>query len=414
LDSNSVVITLDEAKANPVPGTVFHTGIVRGVVIEAHSPHNKALALLDCSFANCDQKHERESSDWHQCHRCSAHARGRGATRARSASPRRPETQSHTFPRGERLPCPPYFVVHSDWGTKASKRWAVRATLSGLGYLVSEPFNIRQAETLVEESLQAAGENGPALLGFDFAFGVPIQYAKHRRIDDFLAFVIEAESELFDAADEMSQVRSDRPFLAVAARGDTKASFLPRVGLTDGGQLRRCERRTPYRRDGRCIFWPGAGQVAGATRSGWKEVLQPALRSAARKAGQVRVWPFDGLLPELVEPGTLTLVETYPAEFYAHLGMSGQDKGKHAWRTAQGSKLISAAAEMQAVLDPELRRQIEAGFGPGDDGEDKFDATVGTLGLLRVALGLDRSEAPPDDDVRRVEGWIISRPTADF
>lgn len=332
--------------------------------------------------------------------------------RSSSAHPRK--VLNHVFPQGERLPCLPHLVVHSDWGVKHSKRWAVRATLSGTRYLVSDPFNIQRAETLVEESLQAAGEKGPALLGFDFAFGVPVQYAQHRGIGDFLTLVAEGDPLLFEAAAEMFQVLPERPFLAVAAKGDTKATFLSRIGLTDDGQLRRCETRTPYRRDARCIFWPGAGQVAGATRSGWKEVLRPALRSPARKRRQVRVWPFDGQLAELIQPATLTLVETYPAEFYAHLGMNGQDKGVHAWRSAQGPKLLKAAYEMDIALDDGLRRQIDGGFGAGDDGEDKFDAAVGTLGLLRVALGLGRSDAPQDDDVRRVEGWIVSRPATDF
>lgn len=80
-----VVVTMREAKANPAPGTVFHNGRVRGVAMAGRSKRNKALARLDCSFANCDQKHERESSDWHQCHRGASHARtGQASAAARN------------------------------------------------------------------------------------------------------------------------------------------------------------------------------------------------------------------------------------------------------------------------------------------------------------------------------------------
>lgn len=85
-------VTVQQAKRDPVPGTIFRNEKnVRGVVIAGRSPHNKPLALLDCSVPNCTATHERESSDWHHCHRCAAHMRERTAkprpSDARSSAP---------------------------------------------------------------------------------------------------------------------------------------------------------------------------------------------------------------------------------------------------------------------------------------------------------------------------------------
>jgi hypothetical protein len=49
------------------------------------------------------------------------------------------------------------------------------------------------------------------------------------------------------------------------------------------------------------------------------------------------------------------------------------------------------------------------GVGPGNDGEDPFEALVGVLGMLNVLLGHRQTGEPTDDSVRRVEVWILGQ-----
>ena len=47
-------------------------------------------------------------------------------------------------------------------------------------------------------------------------------------------------------------------------------------------------------------------------------------------------------------------------------------------------------------------------FGARNDGEDRFDAVVGLLGMLDVVLG-NLPSGEPEDDTTRVEGWILGQ-----
>lgn len=304
----------------------------------------------------------------------------------------------------------PSLIVHADWGTKPKKRWAARASLESGRYTISKPAVVASAAALLSEAVAAADSGGSVLVGFDFAFGVPVEFLGERSGKHFLELIANCRPAFFEAVKTAREVSSQRPFLGVASRGDKLVDVLAELGLSPTNHLRRCERRTPYRGDARCIFWPGAGQVAGATRSGWREILRPALDSSARSQGLIRIWPFDGQLEQLVQSGTVVLAETYPAEFYGHLGMSGRSKTKLGWRLEHASHLIRAATEMGLALEPNIQSDIRGGFGHRSDGEDRFDATAGLLGMLRVVAGLSPTVCPDEKAVRQIEGWILGRP----
>jgi len=55
---------------------------------------------------------------------------------------------------------------------------------------------------------------------------------------------------------------------------------------------------------------------------------------------------------------------------------------------------------------------IASGFIPPSGGEDAFDAIIGLLGMLAVVLGYQPAGDPGDDEIRRIEGWILGQPTA--
>ena len=142
---------------------------------------------------------------------------------------------------------------------------------------------------------------------------------------------------------------------------------------------------------------------------GWREVLIPALTSGANR---VKVWPFDGPLRSLLKPGHAVICETYPAEMYRHvdIGFSpDESKTSRESRRRKAAALIGWADAASVELHPDLRAEIEDGFGIAKDGEDRFDAVVGLLGMVNVILG-HRSPGEPDDEhARRVEGWMLGQ-----
>jgi hypothetical protein len=122
----------------------------------------------------------------------------------------------------------------------------------------------------------------------------------------------------------------------------------------------------------------------------------------------------------------MVIVETYPAEFYTHLGVTfarrpGQKSGKPlrlTWgkrvqsdRAGNARMLLAWAGAAHVKLAPALRAEIRDGFGSSADGEDRFDATVGLLGMLNIVLKHRSPGEPEDDGVRRIEGWILGQAT---
>jgi hypothetical protein len=124
----------------------------------------------------------------------------------------------------------------------------------------------------------------------------------------------------------------------------------------------------------------------------------------------LKLWPFDGRLDELLARHRFVVTETYPAEFYRHLGLNLKGgKGEQIVRRSNARPLLAWVSTAGVELDPALRAQIEDGFGAGASGDDRFDAVVGLFGMLNVVLGRRPSGEPDDDSVRRIEGWILGR-----
>jgi hypothetical protein len=171
--------------------------------------------------------------------------------------------------------------------------------------------------------------------------------------------------------------------------------------------LRLCDRGYPGRPAAAPLFWTmGAKQVGKAAISGWRELLTPALRSHDPK---VAVWPFDGELPELLESRSVTVVETYPAEFYRHLSIKLRSKRNPEDRRANAPLLLEWAEKLETEPTSEMSAVMRDGFGSSPDGEDPFDAVVGLFGMLNVVLGHRPPGEPSDAIVRKVEGWMLGQ-----
>jgi hypothetical protein len=182
--------------------------------------------------------------------------------------------------------------------------------------------------------------------------------------------------------------------------------------------LRLCERRTATRGDACVLFWTlGGNQVGRAAIIGWRDVLAPALRSGAIPTS---LWPFQGTLASLLSQDSVVIAETYPAEFYRHLGVTfpssqtGSKSGKRVQRDRQANApaLLAHAARLGVVLDPILTTQIQQGFGSSPDGEDPFDTVVGLIGMINVLTGGRPSGEPASVPVQTIEGWILGQAIA--
>jgi hypothetical protein len=307
-------------------------------------------------------------------------------------------------------------------GSHPEKRWMARAVLRAdsryaayVSELVGEP------ETLVKRLVAQAGPRGCVLLGFDFPIGLPARYAECACIRDFLALLPQLGhgdwSEFYTVAERLDHISLRRPFYPQFSRRKGEAHFshlLDGLGLEVSELRRRCEQARPGRRVASPLFWTVGGQQVGkAAISGWKDVLGPALRSGL----DVAVWPFSGSLFKLFRPGRMVIAETYPAEFYTHLGVRfsasrrGEKSGKRVQpdRAANAPVLLAWARAAHVRLAPTLRAELQDGFGISADGEDRFDATVGLLGMLNVVLKCRPPGEPDNEVVHRMEGWILGQ-----
>ena len=144
--------------------------------------------------------------------------------------------------------------------------------------------------------------------------------------------------------------------------------------------------------------------------SGWREVLQPA-----RTAGLVDLWPFDGAFDDLLARGRTVVAETYPGDVYPYVvatlpkTASGSGKRSQASRAASAEGIVTWMRAAGFELSAELALAFRDGFGSAGNGEDRFDAVVGLLGMLAVVQGARAVGVPASDDVSRIEGWILGR-----
>ncbi|MCX8024436.1 MAG: hypothetical protein N3A60_04460 [Thermanaerothrix sp.] len=305
-----------------------------------------------------------------------------------------------------------------DWSSHPYKRWlAWGKFVSSRGYEIYPPQPVPTGETLWGLVQASLPPDGFALIGFDFPIGLPLEYAQRIGCNNFLSFLTQLENgawpDWFQVANQAADITLGRPFYPLRPGGKRMVHLAEGLGLSSYQALWRvCDRATPYRRAAAPLFWTmGAQQVGKTALSGWRELLIPARRFTW---SHVRLWPFEGRLNDLLQPATLVLAETYPAEYYARLGLNlrlttpGQKRGKRSLHTrcANAPFLLAAAQRLRMHLAPELEREIERGFGSASTAEDAFDALIGLLGMMLVLENQLPADPPPDAPYL-IEGWIL-------
>lgn len=316
----------------------------------------------------------------------------------------------------------PSVVAHADWSAAPAKRWLACATRLTDGpnagsYRLAAPEPVGDIATLFDRLRRAAGPNG-VFLGVDFPLGLPLAYAQQTGIPDFLALLPrlgrDEWRDFYTAAGQPEDISLYRPFYPARPGGARLQYLLDGLNLRHRDNLYRvCDRGHAHRRAAAPLFWTmGAQQVGKAAISGWRDLLAPALQ----RGEAVHLWPFAGSLDTLLARGDLVVAEAYPAEFYAHLGLTfasgGGGKRNQLARAAQAAALLNWAAEQPAQLADDLAAAIHHGFDDHSCGEDQFDAVVGLVGMLNVLFGRRPPGEPADERRCQIEGWILGQSPA--
>jgi hypothetical protein len=301
-------------------------------------------------------------------------------------------------------------VAHTDWGVDPRKRWvAVAAGNVRDGWSAAAARPMPDGRDL--RSQLGVPSDGQLVVGFDFPIGLPLAYAERARVPRFLDLLPDLGqadwAEFFSVADIAEEISINRPFYPRTAQvkgAKQQVHLTSALGIPMSDLRRRCEQGQPNRSAACSLFWTvGGNQVGKGALEGWRMLKD--------HPSPIAYWPFEGTLDDLLQSSAIVAAETYPAEFYGHLGL-GRVIGKRRQerRAALAPKLRSAALDLGIGLAPDLQAQIDDGFGATSHGEDAFDAFVGMVGMINVISGRRAPGEPRDDDcITTVEGWILGQ-----
>jgi hypothetical protein len=309
----------------------------------------------------------------------------------------------------------PALMAHADWGTDRRKRQVAVARLNRAGgdghasYVVESLAPAADGHEFFGQ-LREAADPGQAMIGFDFPVGLPRRYAAAVGIAAFPVLLEALGTPPWQSfhlvAAQPDEITLYRPFYPMRPGASRREHLYQALGLSGPDLRRRCEGT-----DAECLFWTlGGKQVGKAALIGWQ------LIAAARRATPgIRLWPFDGPLSQLLtgQPQTV-VVETYPREYYRHLGPPAPggrwSKRRRADRLRQVSGLFTWAESLPVEWDASIRRRVASGFSDDRNGEDEFDAVIGLLAMIAVVAGAIDVGVPADDPVIiSTEGWILGR-----
>jgi hypothetical protein len=281
----------------------------------------------------------------------------------------------------------------------------------GVSWLAGAPQPVGDPATLLAR-LRAMAGGAPVALGLDCPLGLPRAYAAQLQgLADFPDFLrrMPVNSPFWQPASALGEVSAARPFYpARGAAGMTRLSHALALNLADAAALcRACDRATAERPAGAPVFWTlGANQSGKAALSAWRNCLLPGLRADVG----LRLWPFEGRLASLLQPGGVAVAETYPAEALRQLGLRpAGSKRRQADRRAHAPALFAAAQGLGVTPSRDAAGMIDDGFGTDAAGEDRFDCWLGALCVVSIVTGQREDFVPPDPWISRWEGWVLGQ-----
>lgn len=280
--------------------------------------------------------------------------------------------------------------------------------VEGERYAVSPPEPVGDASTLIERLVGPLSAPATVLVGFDFPIGLPREYATLAGLDSFreaLGLLGRGRwSSFFEVSDDPVIARPFGP-KANLKNGLTRDQLARALGLASKeGLYRLCDRKTSSRPPAEALFFTRfSKQVGRAAISGWRDVLVPRVRD-------LRLWPFDGSLAELLETAGVVIAEIYPAEALQHLAPKlgrgvGQSKAQRSARQAAGRELVRTLPSQSIELTSAARYDLELGCRSDDD----FDAIVGLFAMILTVQGKLSTAVPDEPAVLSIEGWILGQ-----
>jgi hypothetical protein len=308
-------------------------------------------------------------------------------------------------------------VAHADWSKNPAKRWVAIAVLQPCHHWqVIDLYQASYPALLFTYLKSMLSLPGCILAGFDFPIGLPSVYAAKASISHFLAalplFGQDTWKQFYLPAEEPSQISLYRPFYPSKPGHSLRRHLEQALDIPFNHLFRLCEVGHKNRRPACPLFWTlGSQQVGKAAISGWESLLAPALRTPELS---IVFWPFSGRLHQLCQPSNIVVVETYPAEFYSHLGLSFStprraSKRRQADRIAFAPFLVSWAHHHRLHLPAPVLAKIYTGFGSSVAGEDQFDALVGLYGMINVIQGNRMCTELGLAEISNIEGWIFGQ-----
>ncbi len=308
-------------------------------------------------------------------------------------------------------------VSHADWSVNPSKRWSAVAVLQPGGrWSFRELLNVGDPSNFFTHLKLLQVVPGCILAGFDFPIGFPYAYAAKVGISDFLTFLpLLGQNEwgkFYLPARIPSELSLYRPFYPYKPGGTSRLHLETRLNISFDNLYRLCEKHHYNRRAACPLFWTmGSQQVGKAAISGWRDLLSPALSDPAIN---LKIWPFSGFLSGLCQTGVTVAVETYPAEFYSHIGLSfsspvRRSKRRRSDRISFAHQLVAWSDYHGIELDSTTQECLWDGFGGVLDGEDKFDAFVGLYGMINIVQGYHPTGEPLLPHISNIEGWIFGQ-----
>ncbi|PKR58696.1 methyltransferase type 12 [Thalassospira lohafexi] len=300
-------------------------------------------------------------------------------------------------------------IWHADWSMSVKARWVAKARRSDHGWLIHaiEPVGMLNQ---FRQSLSDHGSSQSIWLGLDMPIGFANRWYEAAGVDDFitlLGFLTTPQwQDFFDVCATKTEITHKRPFYPKSSgvKGSvTRDDLVKRLGLSEFKDLhRQCEHATGNRNAACPSFWTlGANQVGKGMLHGLKSLIIPGHQDG------FNIWPYSGDLAACTNrPGT-TLIETYPAEVYAWLGIGDVTKSNRDSRAMAVARLIATARDSDIEILPAVIDDIKDGFGPDQGKDDAFDALVGVMGLILIANGKRPQNLPIDDIIQNREGWIV-------
>jgi len=300
-------------------------------------------------------------------------------------------------------------AAHSDWSVDKRKRWVTIGRTYRKGWIVDAPHPTGDVASILQR-LAAASAGEPVLFGIDCPIGLPRAYGEQvvgaTTFPDFLK-ALPLDASFFQVARTLDEVSIHRPFFpagTISGKG-YKEALAKALNLPNTAAMsRQVDLKTADRPAAGQLFWTlGANQCGKAALAAWRDLLIPAL-----KQPHVKLWPFDGKLSDLLVPGQTVIAETYPAEAMRQVGLklTGSKRSQQS-RGSLASEICAVMSKFRINPSPELRSEIETGFGPKPSGEDAFDSFVGALGMINV-INENRSDGAPDP-IDGWEGWVLGQ-----